>query len=115
MSELKQVIVLRTDLGISTGKMIAQGAHASLKAYKESDEEVRDDWESKGAKKIAVEADQSTLQEKLAEAKTLQIPAALVKDAGHTEVSSGTVTALGIGPAESSKIDQITGELKLIK
>ncbi|QGA80107.1 peptidyl-tRNA hydrolase Pth2 [Candidatus Nanohalobium constans] len=115
MSELKQVIVLRSDLDMSTGKMIAQASHASLKAYKKADDELRADWESQGGKKVALKAGEDTFQEKLEEAKTLQVPAALITDAGHTEVQPGTNTALGIGPATSDKIDQITGELKLIK
>ncbi len=32
MSNLKQVIVMRTDLGMRKGKMVAQGAHASFQA-----------------------------------------------------------------------------------
>ena len=115
MKDLKQVIVLRSDLEMSKGKMIAQACHASLKSYKKASDNAKSDWEGSGGKKVAVENSGGSLQEKLEMAKTLQIPAALVKDAGHTEVSPGTVTALGIGPAESSKIDQITGELKLIK
>ena len=38
----------------------------------------------------------------------------LVKDAGLTQLPQGTTTALGIGPALSSRIDQITGDLKLL-
>lgn len=33
MSEPKQVIVMRTDLKMRKGKMIAQGAHASMKVF----------------------------------------------------------------------------------
>jgi PTH2 family peptidyl-tRNA hydrolase len=115
MNELKQVIVLRSDLGMSKGKMIAQACHASLKSYKKASGEAVSNWESKGAKKVAVENDEDSLEEKLEKAKSLQVPAALVTDAGHTELDPGTKTALGIGPAESSKIDRITGGLKLIK
>ena len=115
MNDLKQVIVLRTDVGMSTGKMIAQACHASLKSYKKASDKAKSQWESTGSKKIAVENDEDSLQEKLQQAKTLQIPAALISDAGHTELKPGTKTALAIGPAESAKIDQITSELKLIK
>lgn len=31
--KMKQVIVMRTDLGMRKGKMIAQGSHASLKIF----------------------------------------------------------------------------------
>jgi len=115
MNDPKQVIILRTDIGMSKGKIIAQACHASLNASKKASDEAISDWESEGSKKIAVENDDESLHQKLETAKTLQIPAALISDAGHTELEPGTQTALAIGPAESSKIDQITGDLKLIK
>lgn len=33
MSKVKQVIVMRTDLNMRKGKMVAQGAHASMKIF----------------------------------------------------------------------------------
>jgi len=41
MNDLKQVIVLRTDVGMSTGKMIAQACHASLKSYKKASDKAK--------------------------------------------------------------------------
>jgi len=43
-----------------------------------------------------------------------KIPYFLVKDAGLTQLTPGTTTALGIGPVLSTSIDKITGELKLL-
>ncbi|OTF74079.1 peptidyl-tRNA hydrolase 2, mitochondrial-like protein [Euroglyphus maynei] len=37
----------------------------------------------------------------------------LIRDAGRTQVESGTKTAIAIGPAKGSLIDQVTGHLKL--
>ena len=44
----------------------------------------------------------------------LGITAMIVTDAGHTEIKEGTQTVLGIGPAPSNLIDQVTGELPLL-
>lgn len=38
----------------------------------------------------------------------------LITDAGRTQVEPGTVTCVGIGPALASKIDKVTGELKML-
>ena len=38
----------------------------------------------------------------------------IIRDAGMTQVEPGSVTALGIGPADDKKIDKITGKLKLL-
>lgn len=114
MTKYKQAIVLKEDLEMSKGKSIAQACHASLKAYNSTDEKEREEWDSQGAKKIALDIGDNDIRSRFQKAKTEGLPAYLVKDAGHTELKSGTVTALGIGPAEESKIDSITGDLSLI-
>jgi PTH2 family peptidyl-tRNA hydrolase len=115
MPQLKQVIVLRSDLEMSEGKRIAQACHASLKSYEKASSNDQKDWKSGGSKKIAVETSESDMRERLEQAKDLQIPAALIKDTGLTEISPGSLTALGVGPAEGEKIDKVTGDLKLVK
>ncbi|MFT4867930.1 MAG: PTH2 family peptidyl-tRNA hydrolase [Candidatus Nanohaloarchaea archaeon] len=112
--KVKQVIVLREDLNISKGKEISQACHASLGAYKKADPETISKWEAQGAKKVVLSSGDRKLEDLYAEIKSKDIPAYLVKDAGKTEIEPGTITALGIGPAKESKIDSITGELKLI-
>ncbi|MEM4363833.1 MAG: peptidyl-tRNA hydrolase, partial [Candidatus Diapherotrites archaeon] len=42
------------------------------------------------------------------------LPCALVKDAGKTQVSSGSITCVGIGPAPDFEIDKFTRGLKLL-
>lgn len=115
MTKYKQAVVLKEDLKMSKGKSIAQACHASLKAYNRADEEERDKWDSQGAKKIALDIGDNDIKSRFQKAKREGLPAYLVKDAGLTEVKSGTVTALGIGPAAESKIDSITGDLSLIE
>lgn len=112
MTSYKQVVVLREDLSMSKGKMIAQACHASLNAYKKASREKAAEWESEGSKKIALQA--TNLEELVSRAESLEIPAYLVNDAGLTELEPGTKTALGVGPDRESKIDKVTGDLELI-
>lgn len=115
MTGYKQAILLRTDLGMSRGKMIAQACHASLKAYKKSETELRKDWEISGAKKVALKVDKDTLRQKKIKAQEKGVCFSTVKDAGMTELSPGTETAMAIGPDEESRIDSVTGDLALIQ
>lgn len=115
MAGLKQVIILRKDLEMSTGKMVAQGSHASLGAYQQSNDDKREKWVQQGQKKIVLQADESQLQQKLSKAEEMNINYFKVKDAGHTEVKPGTVTALGLGPEEETKLDKIASDLPLLK
>lgn len=111
----KQVIVVRKDLGMSKGKLCVQVAHASLEAYKKSKFWAKRKWEREGAKKIVVGVDSLEKLKKLyTQALSLGIPCSLISDAGKTELKPGTVTALGIGPDRSEKIDRITGKLKTL-
>ena len=113
--DLKQVIVVDESLGMSKGKLAAQASHASLNAFRKADKDLRSDWNSNGAKKIILKKGDLSFQDLIIEAERLNIPHYKVKDAGHTELEPGTATALGLGPAESSKIDKITSELTLVK
>ncbi len=111
----KQVIVVRKDLKIGKGKIAAQVAHASLEAYKKANEDARNAWSSEGSKKVVVKAkDLNELLSILTKARRLKLPCSVIRDAGKTQVKSGTITAIGIGPAEEGKIDKVTKDLKLL-
>ena len=111
----KQVIVIRQDLKMSKGKIAAQVAHASIGAYKRSSLQDQIEWEAWGSKKVVLKI--KTLQELLTLQKAAakaKVPNSLIKDAGHTELEPGTVTALGIGPCDEDEIDHITGHLQML-
>ncbi|MBD3312654.1 peptidyl-tRNA hydrolase [archaeon] len=112
---MKQVIVIRQDLSMSTGKLAAQACHASLGAYKKTDKKAKKEWGAGGAKKVVLGCSGlKELKDLELAAKKMKVPSSLVTDAGHTELPPGTITALGIGPGDEKVIDKITGELKLI-
>ncbi len=116
--EYKMVIVTRSDLPLSAGKLAAQVSHAAVECTlltKKNKSEWFSKWQREGAKKVVVKVecleDFFPLKEK---AKDLGICTAIISDAGHTEIPEGTQTVLGIGPAPSNLIDQVTGELPLL-
>lgn len=111
---MKQAIVVRGDLGMSTGKLAAQVAHASLSAYERADAAAVGEWNRGGEKKVVLKAsDERTLFELKETAEAAGLPAAIVRDAGHTQLEPGTVTALAIGPAGDDAVDAVTGDLPL--
>ena len=96
------------------GKLAAQVAHASLSAYEDTGRRARTEWKGSGQKKVVLGADsESQLFELADKADTQGVPYAVVRDAGHTELEPGTVTALAVGPGSESLIDRVTGELPL--
>ncbi len=116
MSEyVKQVIAVRKDLGMRKGKMIAQGAHAALKAAENASKGQIKTWKQTGQTKIVVGIEGSeSLLELYKEANGSGLPAGLIIDEGRTELEPETRTAVAIGPAEASRVDQHTGDLDLL-
>ena len=45
---------------------------------------------------------------------SLGLCARVIRDAGRTQIASGTTTVLGVGPGPKSVVDQVTGGLKLL-
>jgi PTH2 family peptidyl-tRNA hydrolase len=112
---MKQVIVVRKDLKLSKGKLAAQVAHASFSSSQRAGRTALKIWEKDGQKKVVLAAGRQHLMELEKKCRKLRIPCSLISDAGLTEIPSGTITCLGIGPAEDSKIDRLTGSLPLLK
>lgn len=118
--ECKLVLVVRTDLGMGKGKIAAQCSHATLACYKtlvraDPAHPVLKRWERLGQAKVALKVD--TEEDMLmlqAQAVSLGLCAQVIHDAGRTQIASGSATVLGIGPAPKSKIDEVTGHLKLL-
>lgn len=113
----KQIIVIRKDLNMRTGKMCAQSAHASLKATLENlDHPSVVAWLSGQFTKIAVSVDsEQELFDIMEKAKSANIITALITDSGKTEFNNvPTNTCIAVGPALHSELVEITGNLKLL-
>lgn len=93
MDEIKQAIIVRTDIKMGVGKLAAQVAHASLMSYFEcakKDGGVAAEWLREGEKKIVLKtADEKDLEKLFAAFKFKKIPCALVADAGLTQIPPG--------------------------
>jgi len=116
---LTMVLVTRKDLTLSRGKLAAQCGHAAvecaLKAKRETPRKL-ENWRTNGARKVVVEAPSlETLKRLFGAAQAADIVAYMVRDAGHTEIPSGTITVVGLGPDTRDKIDSLTGGYSLVK
>ncbi len=116
--DIKQVIILRKNIGMGTGKLVAQGSHASLMSFIHTEKiypEIAKKWLAQGETKIVLKVNKieefEDLKNKL---KRSDIPFQVVKDAGQTQVPPGTETAIGIGPYYTDEINKITSKLKLL-
>ena len=117
MSELKQMIVMRKDLNMRKGKMVAQGAHASMKAtLMHLDHPSVKQWLAGPFAKIVVSVDsEQELIDVYNSAISAGLIAALITDAGRTEFNGvATNTCIAVGPATAEQLAPITGHLKLL-
>jgi PTH2 family peptidyl-tRNA hydrolase len=116
--EFKQVIIVRRDISMGTGKIAAQVAHAAVlgaekvKAFRR---EWFNLWFDRGQAKVVVKVKNiEELMNVRERAEELNLPVVQVRDSGLTQIPSGTITCIGIGPAPSDLIDKVTIELKLL-
>lgn len=97
---MKQVIMMRTDLCMSVGKMCAQAAHACI-------------YPTTPTVVVRVTSEQE-LVDLLQRANRIGLTTHEVFDAGHTEVPPGTRTCGCIVGRIDKKVDKITGALPLL-
>jgi peptidyl-tRNA hydrolase, PTH2 family len=116
--DFKQVIIVRRDISMGTGKIAAQVAHAAVMGaenVKSSRREWFKAWFAAGQAKVVVKV--KNIEELMAvrkRAEELYLPVVQVQDSGLTQIPSGTITCVGIGPAPSNLVDKVTLELKLL-
>ena len=116
--QYKLVVAVRTDLKLSAGKTAVQVAHAAVSCAVQclqKEKKKFSSWMDEGQRKIVVRV--KNLEELHAlreDARRNGLITSLIADAGLTEIPAGTVTCVGIGPAENQEIDTVTGNLPLL-
>ena len=116
--DLKMVCVVNHGLKMGKGKIAAQVGHAAVSAVMNAGGKqpaLLDAYLSSGQKKVCVKGnDADHLLELEKQAKSLSLLTTTIRDAGHTQIPSGSLTVLAIGPAQSDRIEEVTGQLKLL-
>ena len=109
-------IMVRNDIKMSKGKVLAQVSHAmvdaTLKCYTGTTMFYK--WQADGEKIVVLKVtNEKTLDTIIEIANRKGIQNGIVVDAGLTEVSPGTKTVGFVGPDYDNKIDKLVGQLKL--
>jgi peptidyl-tRNA hydrolase len=103
-SELKAVLVVRTDLKMGPGKVAAQCVHAALGLVREAQQRAPlqlQQWEESGEATVVLRVDggKPALDALRAAAEAAGLITHTVADAGRTQVEAGSQTVMAIGPA----------------
>lgn len=113
----KLVILVRSDLNMSPGKIVAQTAHATVDATIKSYTGTTNfwKWKNNGETIVALKVQsKSQLLSLIKKSKKNNIKSGCVIDYGLTEIEPNTITVGFIGPDLCSNIDKITGQLSLL-
>ncbi|KAK0208500.1 PTH2-domain-containing protein [Desarmillaria ectypa] len=113
--ECTMVLVVREDLGMTSGKIAAQCSHAVLACYKSmlsSNVPLLRRWECAGQPKLIRRcSDEDILLVLQTLAQSLNLCTRSIKDAGRTQIEAGSRTVLGIvGPVDL--VRRVTGTLR---
>ena len=112
------VLVVRSDLKMSKGKIAAQCGHATLGCYRRAERKNPDGlkrWARYGQTKVALKVgSEAELLEIEAKAKAAGLVHYVVCDAGRTQIAAGSLTVCGVGPNSEDLVSSITGHLKLL-
>ncbi|WVR09576.1 peptidyl-tRNA hydrolase [Kwoniella sp. DSM 27419] len=116
--EMKLILVVNDELKMTKGKIAAQAGHATLACaltLKEANPRLFRAWQMQGQPKIALRcANTEELETLAAQARSLNLCARTIRDAGRTQVAPGSKTVVGIGPGPARLINTVTGKLRLL-
>ena len=117
---IKQILIVRDDLKMPKGKLLAQACHSSISFLCDilrsggSLSDLEKEWIDDGFAKIVLKVNsEQELLDIHQKAIGLGLKSYLITDNGKTFFREPTTTFLAIGPDQSEKIDEITSKLKL--
>lgn len=117
MSGLTLVVVIRKDLKMRIGKIVAQSIHAATGACEKSlGEQQTQIWmrEHFERKALCLKAyGENQMNELVERAKKLGLNWHMQIDAGLTQVAPNTFTVLAVGPHTDDELQEFKGDLKL--
>ncbi len=127
MADTKMVLVVRRDLNMRKGKIVAQCAHAAMKFLADQYDgynhtltaqltPVQRAWLTGAFAKVVVYVEsEKEMLDLVAAAQQAGVDVRSVIDEGRTEFHGvPTLTCCAFGPDDVSKLDQVTGHLKLL-
>lgn len=113
-SPVKGVLLVRNDLKMGKGKIVAQAMHAAYSAAKRPSA-LSSRWGQNGFKKVSLKVEsEEHMKALLKEISRANIPFSKIIDAGRTQVEPNTLTVAFVGPWFEDQIDRITGSLPLL-
>lgn len=113
----KLAIIIRKDLRMRIGKIVAQSVHAAIGACHQSLGETKTkEWMEHNYERCAVTLkvySQEELDSLAQKARDHGLNVYVQQDAGLTQVAPGTFTVMAIGPASDDELRPVIGDLKL--
>ncbi|KAK7603506.1 hypothetical protein V9T40_003505 [Parthenolecanium corni] len=108
----RMALCINDDLKMTKGKAMAQCAHAAVGVYESyfgTRKSAFEAWEKQGKHISIFKITDGNALESLGEtAENCGLITCLVRDAGRTQIPSGSMTVLAIGPALKSELECLT-------
>ncbi len=109
------ILLVRKDLQMSKGKIIAQCGHGIVYSMMNTSKEKIELWQNSGEKIVTLGVkDEKTMMYIHNKALNNTILSYIVKDAGHTQVAPNTKTVCILGPHNEDRLQKLVKDLKLL-
>ena len=116
--EHKLACVVNTSLKMGKGKIAAQVGHLCMEValgLVRNRPDLLQAWTRLGQAKVVLKAlDSEEMNLLIDRAKEANLPTWSIRDAGRTQIPSGSMTVIGIGPAPVEQVDAVRSYLKLL-